>query len=138
MSAFLLDTNTVIAFTRAPRNSPVSEQCRRVGPQALRLSSIVLHELYFGAFNSLPTMRDRNLAVINTLGWDVAAFDSGDAAVAGEVRSILRAIGRPIGPYDLLIAGQALARGWTVVTNNTREFSRIEGLACEDWTLPNP
>jgi tRNA(fMet)-specific endonuclease VapC len=55
---------------------------------------------------------------------------------AGEVRARLALIGRPIGPYDVLIAGQALARQLTLVTHNPAEFGRIEGLAVEDWEAP--
>ena len=55
---------------------------------------------------------------------------------AGAIRSELEAQGLPIGPYDVLIAGQALARGLVLVTANTREFARVEGLAIEDWSAP--
>ncbi len=65
-------------------------------------------------------------------------FDREDAAAAGRVRADLAARGLMIGAYDLLIAGQALARGWMVVTANTREFTRVSGLAIEDWTEPVP
>ncbi len=135
MSAYLLDTNSIIAFTRAPRTSPISERCRRAGASALRLSSVVLHELYFGAYNGESSMLPRNLAVIQAIDWQVAEFSAADAHAAGMLRSLLRGRGRPIGSYDLLIAAQAMARGWTVVTNNMREFNRIDGLRCEDWTV---
>ena len=63
------------------------------------------------------------------------AFDSEDARVAGGIRAGLEAKGTPIGPYDLLIAAQALRREAILVTANVREFGRVEGLALEDWTL---
>ena len=62
-------------------------------------------------------------------------FDEDDARCAGEIRDLLRRAGTPIGPYDTLIAGQALARDLTLVTHNTREFSRVSGLRLEDWEL---
>lgn len=62
-------------------------------------------------------------------------FDQNDAFVAGEIRAALAAKGTPIGPYDVLIAGQAKARGLTLVTNNVGEFNRVENLQVEDWSL---
>ena len=66
----------------------------------------------------------------------VAPFDEADAASAARLKALLASVGRPIGAYDLLIAGQALARNWILVTANTREFSRVPGLVVEDWTIP--
>ena len=63
----------------------------------------------------------------------MVAFDTEDARASGRVRAALAASGRPIGAYDVLIAGQALARELTLVTHNTREFGRVEGLRVEDW-----
>ena len=62
------------------------------------------------------------------------AFDEDDARFAGELRAGMEAIGRPVGDYDLLIAGQALRHKMTVVTANTREFGRIKNLSWEDWS----
>ena len=64
----------------------------------------------------------------------IEAFDETDMVVTARIRAALRRLGTPIGPYDALIAGQALARGWTVVTANIGEFSRIDGLNVIDWT----
>ena len=60
-------------------------------------------------------------------------FDDVDARVAAEIRAVLRRAGTPIGPYDNLIAGQALARDLTLVTRNIREFERVQGLRLENW-----
>ena len=90
-------------------------------------------ELYYGAHKSQQTAR--NLELLDRMAFETVPFDAGDARAAGAVRSQLEAAGRPIGPYDLLIAGQALARGLTLVTANTREFQRVNGLDCEDWTI---
>ena len=62
-------------------------------------------------------------------------FDADDARAAGAVRSELESVGLPIGPYDPLIAGQARARRLVLVTANSREFERVEGLICEDWAF---
>jgi len=61
-------------------------------------------------------------------------FDAADAQAAGSVRASLEAQKQGIGPMDTLIAGQALARGLTLVTTNVREFSRVDGLSWEDWS----
>ena len=67
-------------------------------------------------------------------GWRVADFDEEDARRAGEVRAQLEREGKPIGAYDILIAGQALRRGHKLVTANSKEFARVKGLHWEDWT----
>jgi len=69
-------------------------------------------------------------------GPTVADLTRGDAEAAGRLRADLSSRGQMIGAYDLLIAGQGLARGWTVVTANTREFARATRLTLEDWTAP--
>lgn len=96
--------------------------------------SLAAHELLFGAaISGRPAMQ---LGAAHRLLEDVAVadFTQDDAAAAVEVRSQLRGIGRSIGPFDTLIAGQALARGWTMVTANVREFRRVSGLQVVDWT----
>ncbi len=90
-----------------------------------------MHELYFGAYKGDRTAED--LSVIADLRFEIADFNTEDANRAAEVRSILRRAGIPIGPYDTLIAGQALARDLTLVTRNTREFERVAGLRLENW-----
>jgi tRNA(fMet)-specific endonuclease VapC len=66
----------------------------------------------------------------------VLAFDDSDSRTAGAIRATLEVSGRPIGAYDLLVAGQAMARELTLVTANVKEFSRIKGLKWEDWAKP--
>ena len=72
---------------------------------------------------------------MDDLDFEVVDFNGEDARVAAEIRAILTAAGNLIGPYDILIAGQALARDLTLVTHNTREFSRVSGLRVEDWEV---
>src|SRR5436305_9339356 len=67
----------------------------------------------------------------------VLPFEEEDAVIAGEIRAELRSAGTLIGPYDLLIAAQALRAGATLVTANVNAFRRVRGLECEDWTAPN-
>jgi len=73
------------------------------------------------------------LALVDALQFEVVEFDHEDARRAGEVRALLAAHGTPIGPYDVLIPGQARARELILVTHNTAEFERVPGLRLEDW-----
>jgi tRNA(fMet)-specific endonuclease VapC len=126
----LIDTNIFIAVT-VRHDRPASLRLR-VHWQESVLSTIVLHELYAGAFES--KRRARSFAAIRELGLPLLPFDAEDARAAGEIKAQLKSRGTPIGHNDILIAGQARARGLTVVTANVGEFGRVEGLAVEDWS----
>lgn len=128
---YLLDSNVVIGIMKMRPDLLSALQARSASDCAI--SSLVLHELFFGAYKS--DRRDANLADVDVLSFAVLDFDRDDAREAGRVRAALRARGAPIGPYDVLIAGQALARGLVLVTNNVAEFSRVEGLRVEDWQV---
>jgi tRNA(fMet)-specific endonuclease VapC len=127
---YLIDTNIFIAVT-VRRNRPaalrLSDHWQESG-----LSAVVLHELYAGAFES--KRRAQSLEAIEQLNLPLLPFDSDDARAAGEIKAVLKRKGTPIGHNDILIAGQARARGLTVVTANVGEFRRVEGLAVEDWS----
>jgi tRNA(fMet)-specific endonuclease VapC len=127
---YLLDTNVVIALLN-DAGSAVARRARQHPPRDVAISSVVAHELYYGAFRSQRVTY--NLAVVDSLQLAVLEFDREDARQAGAVRASLAAQGVPIGPYDVLIAGQALARNMILVSNNQREFSRVPGLQIEDW-----
>jgi tRNA(fMet)-specific endonuclease VapC len=127
---FLLDTNAVIALLRSNASGP-AQRARQELPSDLATSSIVAQELFYGAFKSRRPVP--NLAVFDALRFAVIEFDRDDARKAGEIRALLASQGRTIGPYDVLIAGQAVARDLILVTHNTREFSRVPGLQIEDW-----
>ena len=87
------------------------------------IPAVAAHELFYSAYRSAN--QAQNLAVLE--------FDKEDARQAREVRAMLAAAGTPIGPYDVLIAGQALARGLVLVTHNVGEFARVADLQVEDW-----
>ncbi len=127
---YLLDTNTLIAILNDRRSKP-SKKLRRHDPGDVVTSSIVVHELYFGAFKSGRPID--NVARLDELQVPALPLDREDARSAGEIRAVLKKAGTPIGPYDILIAGQAFARNLILVTNNTREFERIGSLQIEDW-----
>ena len=127
---YLLDTNTIVALTR--RNDLNVKRQIATYRGDIAVSSIVIHELYYGAFSS--DRADFHLGTIRDLPFQRVEFSEADARMAAEVRAFLRRAGTPIGPYDVLIAGQALSRNLILVTNNVREFSRVEGLIVQDWT----
>lgn len=129
---YMLDTNAVIALLNETRPAIV-RRLREHDQRDIVLSAIVLFELYFGAFKS--RLRPHNLARFDALPLDVLPFGKEDARHAAEIRMTLAVRGTPIGPYDLLIAGQARARDLILVSNNVREFSRVDGLRLEDWSL---
>ncbi len=126
---YLLDTNAVIALFKG--HSGLSGRIRAQRPSDVAISSVVLHELYYGAFRSARS--EANLERVDALRFQILDFDREDARSAGEIRATLAAAGAPIGPYDVLIAGQARSRGITLVSRNRREFDGVPGLKVEDW-----
>ena len=128
---YLLDTNACIGLLN--RTNPVLwARTRRHAVADIGLPALVAHELYYGAYKS--RRQHDNVERLDRIGFEILPFDASDARAAGAVRAQLERAGEPIGPYDTLIAGQALARGLVLVTANTREFSRVAGLDCEDWS----
>jgi tRNA(fMet)-specific endonuclease VapC len=134
VSVRLLDTNAVITLLTR-RSDALLRRVEASEPSALVVSAVVAHELYYGAYRSRKVAF--NLETLRLLFSDLAILDLDreDARVAGEIRADLARLGSPIGPYDLLIAGQAKARDLTLVTNNIGEFARVVGLRVEDWSI---
>lgn len=134
--SYLLDTNAVVALLRH-KPAGVRERYRKVEASGayLAVSSVVLFELWYGVEKSTQ-VRDNTerLRVFLSGGLDLLDFDDEDAQTAGRVRATLEQSGTPIGAYDVLIAGQALRRGLSVVTANASEFGRVPGLDWVDWT----
>jgi tRNA(fMet)-specific endonuclease VapC len=128
--AYLLDANVVIALLN-DATSKLARRARREKPADIAISAIVVHELFYGAFKSRRATQ--NVALIDSLQFAVLSFDKEDARQAGEIRALLASKGTPVGPYDVLIAGQAKARNLTLVTHNTNEFARVFGLRLVDW-----
>jgi len=133
----LLDTNIAIALSKdQPPSLRLRLERARASREELVLSSVVAFELWAGAFRS--QRRQENSARVEALlcAFAILPFDAEDAITAAEIRSHLAASGKPIGPYDLLIAAQALRRDALLITANTAEFARVPHLRCEDWTHP--
>lgn len=125
----LLDSNAVVALSA--NNQLVVQRMRRIGIGKILLSTLVMHELFFGAYKGTRT--NETLRNIDRLPFEILPFETQDAQRAAEVRAYLQRSGTPIGPIDTLIAGQALARDLTLVTRNTREFLRVPELRVENW-----
>jgi tRNA(fMet)-specific endonuclease VapC len=135
MKTYLLDTNACIALINGTEINVRRRFKRAVARESvILLSSIVAFELWYGVANS--QRKDSNTQRLETflggpLEW--ALFEEDDARAAGTVRAELETVGRRVGAYDVLLAGQARRRGATLVTSNTKEFARVRGLKWVDW-----
>lgn len=132
---YLLDTNAAIALIKGKPAAIRTRLQRAAAKQAsIAISSIVLFELWYGVARSERQRENaERLRVFLSGAIGVAPFDEADASTAGELRATLKSAGTPIGPYDLLIAAQALRMNATLVTANVSEFARVRGLDWQDW-----
>ena len=129
---WMLDTDTCIALIKRHPESAL-KKLRGKSTGQVGISSITLGELAFGASKS-SRAKDSHAALAEfLLPLDVAKFDEHAALQYGEVRAQLARVGTPIGPLDTLIAAHALAIDAILVTHNTREFGRVDGLRIDDW-----
>jgi tRNA(fMet)-specific endonuclease VapC len=130
----LLDTNVCIAVINR-RPASVLERLRGTGARSTQtmISTISIFELRFGVAKSDRIEANAKSLEIFLARLDVLPFEEEDAKIAGEIRATLERAGRPIGPYDYLIAAQAMRHGLTLITANEREFSRVAGLSIENW-----
>ncbi|MFP4128339.1 MAG: type II toxin-antitoxin system VapC family toxin [Desulfonatronovibrio sp.] len=126
-----MDTNTIIALFKG--NKLFLDRLRSHQVRDFGIPSIVVHELFYGAYKS--QRQSDNIERVGKLQFEIVHFTLNDARWAGELRAQLARKGIPIGPYDILIAGQAVSRNLTLITNNTREFQRVKELRIEDWTV---
>jgi tRNA(fMet)-specific endonuclease VapC len=132
---YLLDTNACIALING---DPVSvrkkfDRARAAGDQIF-VPSIAVFELWYGVFKSARVEFNTNRVETFLAGSSTQlAYEEEDARTAGIVRADLEAGGKPIGVYDVLLAGQAMSRQLTLVTANVSEFSRVKGLLWQDW-----
>lgn len=127
----LLDTNIVSDLIREPQGR-VAQRIREIGETQVCTSIIVAAELRYGARKKgSPRLTSQLEVVLGAL--DVLPFEAPADTVYGLLRARLEQAGRPIGGNDLLIAAQAVALGYVVVTDNTQEFSRIDDLSIENW-----
>jgi tRNA(fMet)-specific endonuclease VapC len=132
VTTYLLDTNACVECLRN-RNAGVVARFQACSPRELRLCSVVVAELCYGAYKSPKPAA--NLTLVQTFAAPLISvpFDDLAADVYGRIRADLEQRGQAIGPNDTMIAAIALANGLTIVTHNTAEFSRVSGLLIEDW-----
>lgn len=129
---WMLDTDTCIAVIK---KHPVAlKRLRGKSVGQVGISSITLGELAFGAEKSRRSSQTHEALGEFLVALEVASFDDASAMAYGKVRASLEQRGKPIGPLDTLIGSHALEIDVVLVTHNTREFSRIDGLRLEDWT----
>lgn len=131
---YMLDTNACIHYLNHPV-SPIRRRMELLRPVDVLVCSVVKAELYYGANRSrrkpetLASLEEF-LSLLTSL-----PFDDNAARVYGKIRAELSSRGTPIGPNDLMIASIALANDVALVTHNTREFGRVDGLRIEDWQV---
>lgn len=128
---FVLDTNILIYFFKGLGN--VAQNMLSTTPQEIAIPAIVLFELELGIQKS--TSSDKRKAQLKQLTdlITIIPFGYDEAMMAASIRAKLEKNGTPIGPYDVLIAASALSGSHTLITHNTSEFRRIEGLKIQDW-----
>jgi tRNA(fMet)-specific endonuclease VapC len=132
---FLLDTCAVSDFVRG--DQATRQRLTSTRPDQIVLSSVSLMEIEYGL--AVDPQRARRLvpplrALVESV--EIAPYGEAEAMATAALRAALRKQGTPIGPYDVQIAGTALARGFVLVTSNTREFERVQGLLVENWREP--
>ena len=131
---YLLDTN-ICAYLMRGTYPSLNRKILSIPPSELAISSVTLFELKYGAAKAgwgNKRLEDMHLFLS---AFQVIPFTEYDAVVTGRIRAELVKAGQPIGSYDIQIAGQGVAKGITVVTHNTGEFSRVPGILLEDWVL---
>ena len=129
---YLLDSNICIyIINKSPRN--VVEHIKSLDPSQVRLSSISLGELEYGVSKSKDREKNRIALIDFISAFDIVPFDDNDAEIYGLIRADLERKGTIIGSYDMQIAAQAISRNLILVTNNIKEFSRVNGIKLENW-----
>lgn len=133
MIRYLLDTNICIYLIKK-HPTAVLERFRLHSPEDVAISTITFFELEYGVQKSRHIERTQDALSRFLLPLTIIDTDRHAAAEAAIIRAVLEKKGTPIGPYDLLIAGLARSQDMILVTNNTSEFARIDGLRLENWT----
>jgi tRNA(fMet)-specific endonuclease VapC len=128
---YLLDSNILIYWLKG--QGKVAQNLQIKSPQHIKVPAPALFELEYGTAKSQKPQLQRDFIDTVVLKLEILALDYPSAKAAGLLRSSLEGKGNLIGPYDLLIAGIALANNLTVITRNTREFARVPGLRVENW-----
>ena len=129
---YLLDTN-IVSFHIRKSSAALQRHLKTVSAAQVGLSVVTEMELRYGLARN-PALRIAPLVESFLSGITIVPIDSAVAKEYAKARHRLDTKGSPIGPLDLMIAAHALALGTILITNNLREFRRIDGLRCEDWS----
>jgi tRNA(fMet)-specific endonuclease VapC len=129
---YLLGTDTCIYIINR-KSASVLKKMQGTDPELVGISSLTVAELEYGMARSRFPERNRAVLLNFLAPFAILDFDRGAAAIYGDIRVSLEKRGRPIGPHDLLLAAQARSRDLVLVTNNLREFRRVDGLRVENW-----
>lgn len=132
---YLLDTNACIRYLNG-QSDGIRRTLEALSYGEATLCAVVRAELLYGALKSAQPKRNLERLAGFFKGFPSLPFDKAASDAHAEIRVRLESVGKPVGAHDLLIAAIALANRLTLVTHNTREFGRIEGLALEDWESP--
>ena len=129
---YMLDTNICIYLIK---NKPecVLKRLKEHGYSEICISSVTYAELVHGVEKSQAVEKNRLALAILLANIEIMNFDTLAAEEYGKIRADLEKAGTPIGPMDMMIAGHAKSLGYTIVTNNTKEFMRVSGLLIENW-----
>lgn len=130
---YLLDTDVCIYLINK-RPSSVLEKLRACQAGDVGVSAVTVAELRYGASKSQRARQNHEALDLFLAPLEMVAFDEGAAVTCGDIRAQLEKTGDPIGPLDMLIAGQAKSLNVVLVTNNVREFRKVKGLKIEAWS----
>jgi tRNA(fMet)-specific endonuclease VapC len=128
---FLLDTNILIAMSK--QRPGLADRLEGIPADAVLISSVVVAEIEYGIAKSRRRQHNRRVFDALVSGFRVLPFDAAAARLYGPIRAELEKRGRLIGPYDLMIAAHAKSIDAVLVTDNTREFARVDGLKTANW-----
>ncbi|XDD55611.1 type II toxin-antitoxin system VapC family toxin [Leptospira sp. WS4.C2] len=129
---YFLDTNTCIYFLKG-KNVNIENNIKKLNPNRIKIPSIVKAELLLGALKSQNPKKNRDIVLDFVDPFEILGFNDIESEIYSEIRSNLELMGLAIGPNDLIIASIVLNNNGILVTNNQKEFSRIQSLKLENW-----
>ena len=130
---YMLDTNICI-YTIKHKPEKVFQRLQEIDPEDICVSSVTYAELVHGVEKSAAVEKNRLALLMLLANIEILNFDVDAADCYGKIKADLDKKGTPIDPFDMMIAGHAMSMGYAVVTNNVKEFSRVQGLILENWT----
>lgn len=130
---YMLDTNICI-YTIKHKPEKVFQRLQEIDPEDICVSSVTYAELVHGVEKSAAVEKNRLALLMLLAKIEILNFDVDAADCYGKIKADLDKKGMPIDPLDMMIAGHAMSMGYAVVTNNVKEFSRVQGLILENWT----